>query len=104
MGKPNQAPPLAGSEWIRVSPGRMIPIPLIGLNGPVSVKGQEWNLAMPPIGASVSDEDLAAVLSYIRQNWGNNASEITPEQVQKVRAQMGNRTQPLTAIELNSVQ
>jgi len=81
----------------------MIPIPLIGLSGPVSVKDQEWNLAMPAMGARLSDEDLAAVLSYIRQSWGNNASEISPEQVQKVRAAMSNRTKPLTAIELKSV-
>lgn len=104
MGKPNQAPPLAGSEWVKGSSSRMIPIPLVGLSGPVSFKGQEWNLAMPAMGASLSDEDLAAVLSYIRQSWGNNASEITPEQVEKVRSQMGNRTQSLTAVELNAVQ
>jgi len=104
MGKPNQAPPLAGSEWVQGSPSHTIPIPLIGLSGPVSVKGQEWNLAMPAMGASLSDEDLAAVLSYIRHSWGNNASEITPEQIQTLRAKLGSRTQPLTAIELNSIQ
>lgn len=104
MGKPNQAPPLAGSEWVKGIPSRMIPIPLIGLSGPVSVKGHEWNLAMPAMGASLSDEDLAAVLSYIRQSWGNSASEISAEQVRKVKDQMGRRTQPLTAFELNAVQ
>ena len=103
MGKPNQAPPLAGSEWVQGNPSHMIPIPLIGLSGPISVKGQQWNLAMPAMGANLSDEDLAAVLSYIRQSWGNNGSEITPEQVQKLRAQMTSRTQPLTAVELNSI-
>ena len=62
MGKPNQAPPLAGSEWATGSATRMIHIPLVGLSGPLQVKGQEWNLAMPAMGAALSDDDLAAVL------------------------------------------
>ncbi len=103
-GKPGQAPPFAGSEWVSGSPNRMIRIPLVGLSGPVTVKGQEWNLSMPAMGAALPDDDLAAVLTYIRQSWGNKASEITPEQVKKVRSEMGSRTQPFSAAELNSVQ
>jgi mono/diheme cytochrome c family protein len=59
---------------------------------------------MPAMGAALSDEDLAAVLSYIRQSWGNKASAITPDQVKAIRAQVGNRSQPWTAEELNAVQ
>ncbi len=103
-GKPGQAPPLAKSEWVLGSPNRVIRIPLAGLTGPITILGQEWNLSMPAMGASLSDEDLAAVLTYIRQTWGNNASEVTPEQVKAVRAQVGNRTQPWTSAELQSVQ
>jgi mono/diheme cytochrome c family protein len=103
MGKPNQAPPFAGSEWVLGSPARMIRIPLVGLTGPVKVKDQEWNLAMPNMGAALPDEDLAAVLTYIRQSWGNKASLITPEQVKAVRAEIGNRSQPWTATELNAI-
>lgn len=104
LGKPGQAPPIAGSEWVLGSPNRMVRIPLAGLSGPVSVKGQEWNLAMPAMGAALSDEDLAAVLTYMRQSWGNKASEVTPDQVKKVRAEIGNRTQPWSAAELNAIQ
>jgi hypothetical protein len=43
------------------------------------------------------------VLTYIRQSWGNKASEITAEEVKAVRAQVGSRTQPWTAAELNAV-
>jgi len=50
------------------------------------------------------DDDLAAVLTYIRQSWGNKASAITPEQVKAVRAEVGNHTQPWTAGQLNAVQ
>jgi mono/diheme cytochrome c family protein len=102
-GKPNQAPPLAGAELVLGSANRLIHIPLAGLQGPLTVKGQQWNLAMPAMGAALSDEDLAAVLSYMRQSWGNKASEITPEQVAKVRQELGGRTQPYTAAELEKL-
>lgn len=104
MGKPNQAPPFVGSEWVLGSPNRMIRIPLVGLAGPLTVKGEQWNLAMPAMGAALSDEDLAAVLTYMRQSWGNKASEITADQVKKVRAEVGNRSQPWSAPELEAIQ
>ncbi len=104
-GKPNQAPPLAGSEWVQGSPNHLIRIPLSGLTGPVQVKGQPWTgatQAMPAMGATMTDEQLAAVLSYMRSSWGNKASPITPEQVKAIRAQVGNR-QAWTADELKAV-
>jgi mono/diheme cytochrome c family protein len=104
-GKPGQAPPFVGSEIVLGSPARLIRIPLAGLTGPVQVKGQEYNLtSMPAMGASLTDEQLAAVLSYIRQSWGNKASEITPEQVKAVRAEVGSRSQAWTIQELNAFQ
>ncbi|MEI6396197.1 MAG: cytochrome c [Verrucomicrobiota bacterium] len=103
MGKPNQAPPFVGSEWVLGSPNRMIRIPLFGLSGPLKVKGQDWNLAMPNMGAALPDDDLAAVLTYIRQSWGNKASAITPEQVKAVKAEVGSRTLPWSATELNAI-
>lgn len=102
-GKPNQAPPLIGSDWVTGSPNRLIRIPLAGLTGPIEVNGQPWNLAMPAMGAALSDEDLAATLSYMRQSWGNKGSEITPEMVKAIRTLLGNRSQPFTAPELLSV-
>ena len=82
----------------------MIRIPLSGLTGPVTIKGQAWNLSMPAMGAALSDDDLAATLSYIRNSWGNKASVITPEQVKTVRAAVGNRTQPWSVELLNAIQ
>lgn len=100
-GKPGQAPLLAGSEWV-VTAGvnRLIRIPQAGLVGPLKVKGQDWNLNMLAAGAPYTDEQLADVLSYIRNSWGNKASIVTPEQVKKVRTDMGGRSQPYTADEL----
>ncbi|HOX57507.1 MAG TPA: cytochrome c [Verrucomicrobiota bacterium] len=103
-GKPGQAPPFAGAEWAVGNPNRVIRIPLAGLTGPIQVNGQEWNLSMPAMGAALPDDDLAAVLTYIRQSWGNKASVITPDQVKAVRAEIGNRTQPWTAEQLNAIQ
>ncbi len=105
MGKPGQAPPFVKSEWVLGSPARLIRIPLAGLSGPIRVNGQEYSFgtSMAAMGVGLSDEDLAAVLTYMRQSWGNNASEITPEQVKTVRAEIGNRTQPWTPAELNAV-
>jgi len=104
LGKPAQAPPFAGSEWVVTdNVGRLIRIPLQGLNGPITVKGVEWNLAMPAMGAALPDEDLAALLTYMRNSWGNKASIITPEQVKTVRAATASRTQPWTGPELNAL-
>ena len=102
-GKAGQAPPFVGSDWVSGSPEHMIRIPLAGLAGPIQVAGQAYNLSMPAMGAALSDDDLAAALSYIRQTWGNKASIITPEQVKAVRAKVGNRTQPWTAAELEAL-
>jgi len=103
MGNPGQAPPFAGSEWVKGSAARMVRIPLVGLAGPITVKNQAFNLSMPAMGAALSDEDLAAVLTYIRSSWGNNASPISAEQVKAVRAEIGKRTQQWTADELMAV-
>ncbi len=100
-----QAPPLAGSEWANGSPERLIRIPLYGLSGTVTVKGQAYNFAssMGPMGAGLSPEDLALVLTYIRASWGNNGSPITATQVSAVKTQVGNRPLPFSVDELNAI-
>ena len=88
MGKPAMAPPLAGSEWA-IAGGfhRLAQIPLRGLNGPFQVEGKDWNLNMAPMGAALSDADLAAVLTYIRTSWGNKASAVSADDVKAIRAE-----------------
>ena len=86
LGKPNQAPPLAGSEWVAKDAASLARVPLAGLNGPIQVKGLEWNLAMAPMGAGLSDADLAAVLSYIRTSWGNNSGAVSADEMKAARA------------------
>lgn len=86
LGTPGSFPPLVGSEWVLAEgPERIIRIVLHGLQGPITVNGQAFNNVMPPFGPVFTDAEIAAVLTYIRGEWGNKASRVTPEQVAKVR-------------------
>jgi mono/diheme cytochrome c family protein len=85
LGKPGQAPPLAASEWVAKDVVALARIPLAGLSGPIQVAGKDWNLSMAPMGATLSDADLAAVLTYIRESWGNKYGAVTAEDVKSAR-------------------
>jgi mono/diheme cytochrome c family protein len=96
MGKPGQAPPLAGSDVVNAKGfNRLAHVPLVGLTGPIQVAGKEWNLSMAAMGAALPDDDLAAVLTYIRTSWGNKASAVTGDDIKKIRAGL-KQTQPMT--------
>lgn len=99
-GVPGVFPPLSGSEWVTEDKGRLIRIILNGVTGEMEVDGDTYNGAMPPWGSFLDDEDMAALLTYIRTSWDNEASEITPEEVQKVRAAVQDRKDPWTVDEL----
>jgi cytochrome c oxidase cbb3-type subunit 2 len=104
LGKPGQAPPLAGSEWVNArGVQRLARISLAGLNGEIQVGGRDWNLSMAAMGAALSDTDLAAVLTFIRQSWGNQAGSVTADEMQAVRATLGVRPQPMTDDQLKSM-
>ena len=104
LGKPGQAPPLAGSEWVNAKGhNRLAHIPLAGISGTISVAGKDWNLPMAAMGAALSDADLANVLTYIRSSWGNKAGEVTADDIKAVRAGMGARPQPVTAETLKAM-
>jgi mono/diheme cytochrome c family protein len=63
---------------------RLVDIVLKGLRGTITVKGQQYNNLMPS-HSFLSDEDLAQVLTYTRQNFGNKSSDITSAEVAAVR-------------------
>ena len=104
-GVPGGFPPLAGSEWVTRNATIPIRIVLHGLQGPIMVKGQAFDAAMLSYGtgAPMSDAEVAAVVTYIRNSWGNTASEVTAEQVAQERAATRTRTTPWTAAELQSI-
>ena len=94
------AAPLAGSPWVKDSVERLVRISLQGVRGPIEVNGRTFNLEMPGFQNVYGDEDLAAILTYARQAWGNDASPIPPERVASIRASTANRGDSWTAEEL----
>ncbi len=92
-------PPLDGSEWVQERPVAMTALVLHGLEGPVEVLGQTYNQVMPK-WSHLTDEQLAAVLTFVRGSWGNQATAIEPSFVAVVRAQTADRTSPWKIAEL----
>lgn len=103
LGTPGQFPPLDGSEWVTGSIERLVRIPQNGLNGPIKVKGEQWNASMPAMGATMTDEAFADMLLYIRNTWGNKAGNVTVEQVKEIRGKVADRSTPWTEAELLAV-
>ena len=84
------APPLAASEWVTGPVSNLILIQLRGLKGPIEVAGKKYDFpaGMTPM-AYQTDEQIAGVLTYIRNSFGNKASAVKPEQVTPLRGEVG---------------
>lgn len=78
-------PPLAGSEWVNGDAQVLSQIVLRGLNGPITVQGSIYNSIMPAWSQRFDDREMAALLTYIRSNFGNSAEEVSPETVGAAR-------------------
>lgn len=106
-GVAGQFPPLAGSEWVLGGEwhgdNHLVRVVLHGLQGPVQVKGGTYNNAMVPWKDVLNDDQIAAVLTFIRSEWGNNADPITAEYVAKVRAETADRGEPWTQKDLQTI-
>lgn len=105
-GLPGTYPPLTGSEYVTASnPAVPIRVVLHGLQGPITVAGTQYNSIMPAYGTGVemSDEEVAAVLTYVRSSWGNTASPVTAQQVAAERSATRTSTGPATAQELDAM-
>src|SRR5688500_8567911 len=85
QGQDGLAPPLVDSEWVLGPPSRLIGIVLHGLNGPVTVGGKTYNMDMPAL-PTMNDDDVAAVLTFVRRNWEHDASPVAPAAVANMRA------------------
>jgi len=104
LGTPGQYPPLVGSDWVLAKePGRIIRIVLDGFQGPVTVNGQPFNNVMVTWRDTLTDEEIAAVLTYVRQSWGNNATEVKTEQVKAIREKPAGHSGQYFAVELLKV-
>ena len=88
QGMSGAFPPLTESDWVGGDKTRLISVLINGLQGPITVNGEEYNNVMPS-HSFLSDEDIAAVLTYVRQSFGNSASEISAAEVVEVRENAG---------------
>ncbi|HEY2735992.1 MAG TPA: cytochrome c, partial [Polyangiales bacterium] len=102
QGLPGAFPPLAGSEWVGADPQTPIRVVLMGLSGPVTVKGGQFNSMMPP-PPGMDDDKIALVLTYVRSHFGNSAGAVTKDQVVAVRNSLAGRNKPFSAEELSSL-
>ena len=91
-GREKVAPSLVGSALALAAPEIPIRILLNGKEGDVGL--------MPPLGAGLTDEQIAGALTFVRRQWGNGASAVDAETVKQVRGQVAGRTRPWTNQEL----
>jgi nitrite reductase (NO-forming) len=84
-GLPGAFPPLAGSDYMLADRDRAIRTVLKGLTGPVTVNGVTFNSAMPPQEAVLTDTQVADVLTYVFNAWGNSGDAFTAAQVKAIR-------------------
>src|SRR5262249_43906730 len=94
-GRERVAASLVGSDLVLGSPGIPIRIVLNGKEGQVGL--------MPPLGSALSDEQVAAALTYIRREWGHTASAVDAATVKEVRGVTATRTRPWTVDELSRI-
>jgi mono/diheme cytochrome c family protein len=92
MGQPGTFPPLAGSDWVNEKdPGRIIRIVLYGIQGQgLVVEGKPFptGSSMIPWATVLNDDEIASVLTYVRNDWGNKAPPVTADQVRAIRAKV----------------
>ena len=98
----SQFPPLAGTEWVTGSEERLIKVVLKGLMGPMTLQGKEYpgDVPMTAFEGLLNDEEVAAVLTYVRNSFGNEASPISPDKVAEVRAAISDKEGYYTPAEL----
>lgn len=106
LGQPGAFPPLDRSDWVLGDKERLIKISIHGLQGEIVVNGEKYLGIMQgfgqTLGSPLNDQQIADVLTYIRNEWGNSASAISPEEVKAIRDSEKDRelTSMWTAAEL----
>ena len=81
-------PPLDKSKWVTGNKERLIKLTLHGLHGPITVKGKDYpgHVPMTAFKDMLDDKEVASVLTFVRNAYGNSASMVSPDEVAKVRA------------------
>ncbi|MCU0791474.1 MAG: copper-containing nitrite reductase [Opitutaceae bacterium] len=80
-------PPLAKSDFLLADRERAIRVVLKGMSGPITVNGHPYNGVMPPQGEVLTVEQVADVLTYVTNSWGNSADAFTADEIRKVKGE-----------------
>ncbi len=91
---PSGFPPLRNTKWVNGNSERLIKIVLKGLMGEIDVNGTKYpgDVPMTPYGGMMNDREVAGVLTYVRNSFGNSSSAIQPEEVKAVREKIKAKT------------
>jgi mono/diheme cytochrome c family protein len=100
QGVEGRVPPLDNSPWVAGSENRLVRIVLKGLRGPIEIHGEMYNMEMPAFGPLFKDDDVAAILTYVRQRYGAPSPPVTTETVARVRRATKDRNRYWTVKEL----
>ena len=84
-GLPGAFPPLAGSDWLQgKAPSQVAEVVLKGLQGAVAVNGVTYDNVMPS-QSGINDADIAAIVTYVLNQWGNPGGSISADEVKALR-------------------
>jgi mono/diheme cytochrome c family protein len=86
-GVPNMNPPLIKTTWVLGDKKKLVSVVMKGLNDPIVIEDEEFHNPMPP-HTQLTDQQIADVLTFVRNNFGNKASAVTPAEVKAVRAKL----------------
>jgi len=100
LGEEGKGPPLVDSEWALGSVNRLARIVLNGLHGPVKVGGKVYNNVEMPAVLTMTNDEIAEALTYLRREWGHQAAPVEPAEIRKIRAAVDDREEPWTEKEL----
>lgn len=102
MGLPPVFPPLTQTDYVSGSPERFAAMILKGVIGPITVKGMTYNNVMPPQEALLTDEKIAAAITYVRGSFGNASPAVSPDVVKAARAKFIERKTSWTEADLKA--
>jgi mono/diheme cytochrome c family protein len=103
LGEEGKGPPLVDSEWVLGSEQRLGRIIMNGLHGPIRVNGKLYESVEMPAILTMSNDEIAEALTYIRREWGHQAPPVEPAAVRSIRAKVDDREEPWSMKELLEV-
>jgi mono/diheme cytochrome c family protein len=100
LGEEGKGPPLVDSEWALGSVERLGRIVMNGLHGPIKVGGKFYNNVEMPAVLTMTNDEIAEALTYIRREWGHQAPPVEPATIRAIRKVVDDREEPWSMKEL----